>query len=184
MDYRVGGTGGAANHGGSDGCINFADADNTGLSSCITEFNVNTDYQNHCTTISLADYIVIQAEAVMGIAATGYSESNKYASGGLLQRFRDTFKFGRTTETNCSWNTGLMPNPVLGCLGLGEIFLKHIYSGQSNPWALTAAISGAHTLGSATIANSGFDGFWSDSGAQGQFNNDYYKSMIAKGWTT
>jgi hypothetical protein len=30
---------------------------------------------------------------------------------------------------------------------------------------MTAAISGAHTLGSATIANSGFDGFWSDSGA-------------------
>jgi hypothetical protein len=59
MDYRVGGTGGAANVGGSDGCINFADADNTGLSSCITEFNINTDYQNHCTTISLADYIVI-----------------------------------------------------------------------------------------------------------------------------
>lgn len=89
MDYRVGGTGGAANHGGSDGCINFADADNTGLSSCITEFNINTDYQNHCTTISLADYIVIQAEAVMGIAATGYTSSNPYASGGLLQRFRD-----------------------------------------------------------------------------------------------
>ena len=44
MDYRVGGTGGSANVGGSDGCINFADADNTGLSSCITEFNVNTDY--------------------------------------------------------------------------------------------------------------------------------------------
>ena len=77
-----------------------------------------------------------------------------------------------------------MPNPTDGCLGLGEIFLKHIYSGQANPWALTAAISGAHTLGSATIANSGFDGFWSDSGAQGQFNNDYFKSMIAKGWTT
>jgi hypothetical protein len=59
MDYRVGGTGGSANVGGSDGCINFADADNTGLASCITEFNINTDYQNYCTTISLADYIVI-----------------------------------------------------------------------------------------------------------------------------
>jgi hypothetical protein len=110
---------------------------------------------------------VIQAEAIQGIAATGYNSSNPYASGTLLQKFRDSFKFGRTTAIDCSWNTGLMPNPTNGCLGLGEIFLKHIYSGQSNPWAMTAAISGAHTLGSATIANSGFDGFWSDSGSQG-----------------
>ena len=47
---------------------------------------------------------------------------------------------------------------------------------------MTAAISGAHTLGSATIANSGYDGFWADATQSGIFNNDYYKGILRKGW--
>jgi hypothetical protein len=47
---------------------------------------------------------------------------------------------------------------------------------------MTAAISGAHTLGSATIANSGYNGFWSDVNNSGIFNNDYYKAILLKGW--
>lgn len=47
---------------------------------------------------------------------------------------------------------------------------------------MTAAISGAHTLGSATIANSGYDGFWADATQSGIFNNDYYKGILHKGW--
>jgi catalase (peroxidase I) len=43
-----------------------------------------------------------------------------------------------------------------------------------------AAILGAHTLGSAKIENSGYEGFWSDS--PGVFNNDYYRQMITRGW--
>ena len=50
------------------------------------------------------------------------------------------------------------------------------------PWTLTAAISGAHTIGSAKPENSGYNGFWSDSKNSGIFNNDYYKSAILKGW--
>merc|ERR1711939_288118 len=45
-----------------------------------------------------------------------------------------------------------------------------------------AAISGAHTLGSAKLHNSGYEGFWSDSKNNGIFNNNYYKSILAKGW--
>ena len=75
-----------------------------------------------------------------------------------------------------------MPNPLDGCLGLKAVFGDHIYKDTPNPWALTAAISGAHTLGSARISTSGFDGFWSDSDQQGKFNNDYYRSLLVKGW--
>lgn len=78
-----------------------------------------------------------------------------------------------------------MPNPTDGCggtLGLKNIFVDHIYKGSdtqnSNAWKQTAAISGAHTLGKATIANSGFNGFWSDLSNSGKFNNDYYKSIL------
>lgn len=53
---------------------------------------------------------------------------------------------------------------------------------QSNAWRFTAAISGAHTLGQARISNSGFNGHWSDLANQGKFNNDYYRSLLLKGW--
>ena len=76
-----------------------------------------------------------------------------------------------------------MPNPELGCAGLSDIFIDHIYKDQGeHAWNLTAAISGAHTLGSATIANSGYNGFWDSATGAGKFNNGYYKSILFKGW--
>ena len=57
------------------------------------------------------------------------------------------------------------------------------YIGRPNAWALTAAISGAHTIGGASLENSGYQGWWSDADSSGIFNNDYYKSAIAKGWS-
>ena len=50
-------------------------------------------------------------------------------------------------------------------------------------WRLTAAISGAHTLGGAKSHVSGFNGFWSDFENQGVFNNNYYHSLLYLGWT-
>jgi len=52
----------------------------------------------------------------------------------------------------------------------------------SESWILTAALSGAHTLGKAEAINSGYQGMWSDPASQGQFNNDYYHSLLYKGW--
>lgn len=79
-----------------------------------------------------------------------------------------------------------MPNPEDGCAGLKNIFIDHIYYTQrrnkKSSWALVAAISGAHTLGGAHVENSGYEGKWSDVKEQGIFNNDYYKSLLAKGW--
>jgi len=43
-----------------------------------------------------------------------------------------------------------------------------------------AAIMGAHTIGSAKAKNSGYEGFWSES--PGEFNNDYFRQMITRGW--
>lgn len=47
---------------------------------------------------------------------------------------------------------------------------------------MTAAISGAHTLGSAKVKNSGYDGFWSSAASASVFDIDYYKSILFKGW--
>jgi len=78
-----------------------------------------------------------------------------------------------------------MPDAEEGCDHLESIFVNHIYSNMgstTDSWKMTAAISGAHTLGQARISNSGFNGHWSDAANQGKFNNDYYKSLLLKGW--
>jgi len=55
MDFRFG----TSNTGGSDGCLNFNDADNGGLATCLGENTTIADYQTHCADVSLADYVVI-----------------------------------------------------------------------------------------------------------------------------
>lgn len=90
-----------------------------------------------------------------------------------------------------------MPNPEDGCEGLDSVFGDNLYKfdmdhkdARGRPgrrrwrdkWVLTAAISGAHTLGSARPENSGYEGFWSDEKNSGIFNNNYYISMLTKGW--
>jgi len=82
-----------------------------------------------------------------------------------------------------------MPNPENACEGKGpgkdglkQIFVDNIYRDSENPWTMTAAISGAHTVGSAKKEMSGYDGFWSDKASSGIWNNNYYKSVLMKGW--
>lgn len=96
----------------------------------------------------------------------------------------NNFKYGRTSVAECDQSAAsLMPNPELGCDGLKDIFIDHIYAAQGDmAWNLTAAISGAHTLGSASIENSGYNGFWDHPRESGIFNNAYYKSILLKGW--
>lgn len=126
--------------------------------------------------------MVIMAEAAMGYSATDVNASDPFAEGTYLKKFRDNFAYGRTTEEECDWNTHRIPNPENGCPGLSDIFVDHIYFDRYDAWPLTAAISGAHTVGSAKPENSGYDGWWSEADQSGVFNNDYYRSIAGKGW--
>jgi len=49
-------------------------------------------------------------------------------------------------------------------------------------WRSAAALMGVHSLGRAKIENSGFHGWWSDPINSRLFNNDYFVSLISKGW--
>lgn len=121
----------------------------------------------------------------MGRAASDFDPNNNFNAGTTLGKFMHSFKYGRTTAAQCSWATNLMPVATDGCggtLGLDNIFVKQIYKNTGREWEFTAAISGAHTLGSAKQSNSGFNGFWSDAANSGKFNNDYYHSILFKGW--
>lgn len=190
MDYRPD----TANVGGSDGCMHYEDPDNKGLYECVTKFGIPKLYENWNTRVSIADFLVIIGEAVMGRVATdnhavAYDKDNFFRDGTYAKQLRDSFKYGRKTINICEWNVGRMPNPEHACEGKGpgkdglkQIFVENIYRDAEYPWTMTAAISGAHTVGSAKIEMSGYDGFWSDAVNSGIFNNDYYRSAIMKGW--
>jgi hypothetical protein len=88
----------------------------------------------------------------------------------LAKKFRDQFRYGRETAETCEWADGLMPDPEKGCDDVNSIFKEHMFKyradGSNNPnkdkKRLTAAIMGAHTLGSAKLDNSGYEGQWSE----------------------
>ena len=87
MDIRVQDDG--TTSGGADGCVDYEDPDNKGLMECIVKFGYIRVYQNHCGRVSLADYLIIAAEAVMGRASPLYNEANPFAPGTLHRKFRD-----------------------------------------------------------------------------------------------
>ena len=184
MDFRKG-----AGRGGSDGCINFDDPDNAGISRCLTEFRIPSAYECMSDRVSVADFLVIAAEVAASRIANSHNSEDFFAEGTLAKTFLDGFKFGRRTTKDCDWNVGLMPDPQNSCgfdagstIGLKQIFAENIYAGHKNPWSLIAAISGAHTVGGASVQASGFQGTWSDLAQSGTFDNSYFKGIMLGGW--
>lgn len=179
--------------GGSDACTDMDAGDNKGLLPCLAhgEFgrSLQEVYGPVCGTVSLADFIVIAGEAVMvktrkiSQTTTPGRQSLDFTSG----PFR--FKFGRETRTeSCEFVEALLPNPEDSCGAVQRVFVDNMglgdrtHSGKTLKNSLAAALMGVHTLGRAKIENSGYEGWWSLSGPQREFTNDYYISMIAKGW--
>lgn len=166
MDYRVDGGG------GSDGCFNLQDDDNKGLQSCLTIFGITGIYDKIVNelgySISLADFFVIAGEVSAGRLADDYEldQEGNYKAGTFFAKFRDNFKAGRKTAKVCD-HVGRMPNPEHGCFGKGtgkdglkQIFVDHIFKSAKWPWTYSTAINGAHTIGKASLENSGYEGFW------------------------
>jgi len=164
------------------------DDDNIGLQVCMEKFDVPGLYDKVKHKVSLVDFFVIIAEVASARASNSYNEADFFAAGTLAQKFRDGFKYGRRQRKTCHWNTHRMPNPEHGCNGadghpgLKQIFVDNIYKDHKQGWMLTAAISGAHTVGKVSLDTAGYNGHWSDEHNSGKFNNDYFKSLIMKGW--
>lgn len=117
--------------GGSDGCINLEDVDNKGLGSCVRKSGVVRVYQENCHRVSLADFIVIAAEAAMGRTATSAkADGDYYAEGTLARTFRDNFRAGRETTEACESNKDRMPDPEDSCLGergVNAVFKMNVF---------------------------------------------------------
>jgi len=155
------------NKGGSDGCVNFEDPDNKGLEDCLHQEDISLQdaYSKWCHQISLADFFVIAAEGLMSHTAD------------VAADFKSEFHFGRTTAETCSDNPAL-PNPEDSCAAVQTNFIDALGLDVAG----AVALMGVHTLGRAEIKNSGYDGWWCAPQGQKRFNNDYYKSMLLKGW--
>jgi len=90
--------------------------------------------------VSLADFFVIAGEAAAARAHLTETPADMFAEDTLAQKFRDGFKFGRTTQKTCEWTYGRMPNPEHGCQGddaksvdgLKQIFVENIYNKSSD----------------------------------------------------
>lgn len=158
MDYRKG----EANGGGSDGCIDFSTGDNAGLESCLKSAKIPEAYAKHCDKVSLADFTVIAAEAVMGRTSPTYDSKDSFSETSLLHTFRENFLAGRETANTCPWSIDRMPDAEQGVVAMKEIFYDHVFAASKDGWRLTSALIGAHTLGGASLENSGYDGTWSD----------------------
>lgn len=172
MDFRDG-------EGGSDGCVDLQDEDNNGLAQCLYEgefgISVADAFAPWCTQISLADFLVIAAESVMNISRKHVTNDDPSRS---TIDFKSQFAYGRTTALNCAFAHGRLPNPENSCTDVKNCFVDSM----GLDWWESAALMGVHTLGRAQIANSGYNGWWSDAENSRRFNNDYYASIVLKGW--
>lgn len=83
--------GGPKVSGGSDGCVNFSEGDNAGLPQCLAKAGIEKIYGNWCDKLSLADFIVIAAEAVTGRLAVDYDADDMFKDHTLSSKFKLQF---------------------------------------------------------------------------------------------
>jgi hypothetical protein len=173
MDYHLG-------SGGSDGCVALDDPDNAGLSDCFVGgpfgIGLNQVYKNFCTKISLADFIIISAEAVMNITRGNVLKVDPDRQ---ALDFRSRFKYGRPTQKQCDASLGRMPDAEKGCTAVKQ----NLVTPLNLTWSQAAALMGGHTIGGASLGNSGYVGRWKEANASRLFDNGFFTSLVLKGWS-
>lgn len=171
----------ASGLGGSDACTDMDNPDNAGLKACLSEgspgeygdLSMRGIYQHYCTKVSLADFLVMAAQAVMTYLAPAAQKDYLYAA------LKGNFRYGRSTrDEDCVMTEHILPNPDDSCNAVKRVFVDNM--GLS--WTEATALMGVHTLGAASTENSGFDGFWDTREHSASFNNHFYVNMLAASW--
>jgi len=97
----------------------------------------------------------------------------------LGRQLRNNFRFGRVTrDEDCVMPHHILPNPDNSCSDVERVFVNNM----GLTWRAATALMGVHSLGSASVNNSGFDGFWDTVPHSASFNNHYYVNMLATSW--
>jgi hypothetical protein len=160
--------------------VHLDDPDNGGLTHCLlggpSIVGLTQVYENFCTKISLADFLVITAEAVMNITRANVL---KVDADRQALDFRSRFMYGRTTQRDCASSLGRLPDAEKGCAAVEDGLLTNL----GLTWEQAAALMGAHTIGGAQVPNTGYVGRWVEANASRLFDNGYYTSLVLKGWS-
>lgn len=168
------------NTGGSNGCIDMSHPENAGLADCLLQpgehgQSLAAAYNLFCSRVSLADFLVISAEAVM--TATRQFVLDEAPTAARVN-FSAHFLYGRTTSRQCEGAGERIPNSEGGCPQVQVTYLDSL--GLS--WRQSAALMGVHTLGRALSQNSGYAGWWTGAENARKFDNSYYISLRDEGW--
>jgi len=159
--------------GGCDGCLNVDNPSNAGLADLVADLDAVYLENGYDTVLSRADLWALAGIYAVdkGIEfandACSAEECAVPASGLVFQWGRQDCSTAPYTEDDKG-----LPAATLDHGGVMEFFQGE-FGFDANE---TVALLGAHTLGRASSANSGFNGAWI-SGQTSQFNNEYYKKL-------
>ena len=193
-DASGGGGPAGAEPGGPNGCIDPATAANDGLLDVIANLDAAREAAGLAgpapPAISRADLWVLAGAHAIQLASTVGNATAAALSGLplLSSPLVLPVRYGRADAAACStWDTGRLPAPTFsyadtiarfGAGGGGSGVAAGAGFGMT-PTEVTA-ILGAHTLGRAEAANSGFEGGWTAS--QSSFSNAFYVLMLQAPW--
>jgi len=164
--------------GGSDGCTDLYHPINAGLAQCIQEGGLPEIYREFCETISLADFLVIAAEAVMHHARSRLTRSELLHSQPQQSDafdFQRRFRYGRTTAKSCAVSK-VLPRVSGAGKAMEDCFINRL----GLTWAEAAALMGGHVAGRAL--HLGPKGWWSGPSHANAFDNYYFVAMLMHGW--
>jgi len=168
MDYDLNGPSNGEELGGADGCIDFSNAANAGLSDLWCDdpdkCPFKALYDVAYPFMSKADFWIASASAVIK------NTSN--------ERLDMKFRWGRVDSDTCAHSSARLPEPS-GCDQVESTFINRM--GLS--WTDATALLGAHTLGRGDANFSGHPGTWVRTDEESNiFDRKFYTELLSRGW--
>jgi len=147
--------------GGPDGCIDLNIDENKGL-KWITSV-IAPVFRKHSSVISYADFVVLAANTAIYVA-----------SGNAVTL---PFNWGRTNGDDCAIaDHDKLPQAKKSLSHTQDVFVTRMGLTLQD----ITALMGAHTIGRAEDANSGYSGAWDTTSAV--WDNRYYSEMVGRPW--
>ena len=168
---------------GSNGCIDFAAVDNTGLTEVIAQ--LDAAHAPFTSVVSRADFWVLAASVAIEVATTLADGVDPLVLMDILNLpslpssgpLKLPVRFGRVDAGSCT-NMDMLIPPA--SFSWAQIVLNFNRFGITTDE--TVALFGAHAVGRAETANLGFNGGWTKT--QSSFSNRYYYRLSQSSWTS
>lgn len=144
--------------GGADGCVDLDAAENAGLEPIIAQ--LTPVLASVSGVLSRADIWTLAANVAVEMAGGPPME----------------FEAGRQDVASCEGHGNRLPNAELGQAHIRDVFLTRYGFSERD----SAALMGAHVLGRAEPAISGYNGSWVR--RNNRFSNAYFSDLLGRPW--